>query len=322
MAKEQAVATISPSQMVLGAPVFAEHGRMTIKNANWVFGNRPQTHINQSTGKRLTTAQDTPPSSLDIFFRSTIAGSVTVLLFSINVLPETVNLVCGAECYMVGGTGDVTFNIGAASGTMSFSEAAGDSDVEKTLTLATSATGRGWLTCSIEIEKTAGADDINLSRFRVQDEPITSSLPSPTIEGDNDTMDVQEEGTAVVLSARKLNFLGGDVTASSAGSGIANITVSSLEVVRKTADDTPVSAQVSTMYLVSTADNDVEIDLPPAAGNDGKTIDVMHEITGNDCIIDPFGAEEINGSTASVTLTGTAYENKSLVCDGVGWFIR
>ncbi len=225
MAKEQAAQSLDPVMMVLGSPVYAEDSQAVIKQANWAFGNRPMCHINQVTGKR-TGGAATTPSSLQIEFRAIASGSVEVLRFYVEILPETVSITAGAECYMLGGEGSVKFTIGASSQTQTFSHASGHSGVERTLNFATSATGTGWQLCTIEVEKTSGTSDIHLSRFRIQDDSITSSLPDPVIEGDNETMDIQEEGSAVVLSARKLNFVGADITASSAGGGVATVNLS------------------------------------------------------------------------------------------------
>jgi len=106
MSKEQATTSLSPTMMILGSPVFAEHGQAVIKQANHTYGNRPQTHINQGCGKRVGNAA-TPPSSLSLEFRATASGSVEVLRFYINILLETANVTCGAECYMLGGTAAV-----------------------------------------------------------------------------------------------------------------------------------------------------------------------------------------------------------------------
>ena len=74
--------------------------------------------------------------------------------------------------------------------------------------------------------------------------------------------------------------------------------------------------------IPATVPGNVEIDLPAVSGNSGKTIDVLHKTTGNDCIIDPSGVETINGSSASITMTGVAYQNTTLICDGAEWYIR
>lgn len=86
--------------------------------------------------------------------------------------------------------------------------------------------------------------------------------------------------------------------------------------------DSPVTGAVDTVYIVNSSGGNVEIDLPAASGNSGKTIDVLHKTTGNDCVIDPNGSETINGSSASITLNGVAYQNITLICDGTEWYIR
>ena len=78
-----------------------------------------------------------------------------------------------------------------------------------------------------------------------------------------------------------------------------------------------------TMYIVTTTGGAVEIDLPTAASQAGKTIDVLAK-TGatNTVTVDPNGSETINGSATSRTLTGTDYQNLTLVSDGSNWVIR
>ena len=98
MAKEQAATTLDPVMMVLGSPVYAEDSQAVIKQANWTFGNRPMCHISQVTGKRTGGASSTP-SSLQIEFRAIASGSVEVLRFYVQILPETLNVTAGAECY-------------------------------------------------------------------------------------------------------------------------------------------------------------------------------------------------------------------------------
>jgi hypothetical protein len=86
--------------------------------------------------------------------------------------------------------------------------------------------------------------------------------------------------------------------------------------------DSPVTGAVDTVYIVNSSGGNVEIDLPAVSGNSGKTIDVLHKTTGNDCIIDPNASETINGSSTSITLAGVAYQNVTLICDGTEWYIR
>lgn len=282
MSKDQAAASLSPTLMILGAPIYAEHLRSTIKQANWTFGNRPQIHLNQSTGKRTGTgssAAETTPTTIGLEFRGTAAGMIEVLRFYVNILPETVNVICGAEVYISAGGASVRFTIGAATQTITYLTA--DSGTEKTATITTASSGTGWQICTVEIENTGGVVDMQLSRVRVQDESITSALPSPTIEGDSETMDIQEEGSAVVISARKLNFIGADITAASAGSGTANVTVSGGGAVLPVADTTEIAKgsvdatkkvrlecdtniATATTRVITIADQDV--DLTPNTG--------------------------------------------------------
>lgn len=70
--------------------------------------------------------------------------------------------------------------MGASSATISFTDA--DNGNEKTTTIATSATGTGWLLCTVELDQTAGAGTSNyLRNIRIEDLVITS-LASPANE--------------------------------------------------------------------------------------------------------------------------------------------
>ena len=323
MSKEQAVSTLDPTFMVLGAPVFAEHGQAVIKQANWTFGNRPMMHISQMTGKRTGGAASTP-SSLALEFRATSAGSVEVLRFYIKILPETVTLTAGAECYLAGGAGSVKFTIGSSSQTITYTLS--DSGTEKTVSFSSGATGVDWQLCTIELEKTSGTSDMHLSNFRIQDDVVISSLPDPILEGDNETVDVQEEGSAVVLSARKLNFIGADITASDAGLGVANVTVSSSggggALTVSAVSAATVTAAADTYYIVDSSSNAVAINLPAAAtAGTGARIAVKARTgASNTVTIDSNGGELIDDSTSSLLLT-TDQARVQVTCDGSGWWI-
>jgi hypothetical protein len=77
-----------------------------------------------------------------------------------------------------------------------------------------------------------------------------------------------------------------------------------------------------TMYLVTTTGGAVEVDLPTAGSQAGKTIDIL-AATGatNSVTVDPNGSETINGSGTSLTLSSN-YQNVTLISDGTNWVIR
>lgn len=78
----------------------------------------------------------------------------------------------------------------------------------------------------------------------------------------------------------------------------------------------------NTMVIVDSSSNPVEVDLPTASGNAGKTVDVLAKTGATNAVtVDPNGSETINGNAASRTLN-VDYSNITLVSDGSNWVIR
>lgn len=76
-----------------------------------------------------------------------------------------------------------------------------------------------------------------------------------------------------------------------------------------------------TVLLVDTTAGAVELDLPAVASSSGRTIVVKDEggnAATNAITIDPSGAETLDGSATSATIT-TAYGWMSIFCDGTQW---
>lgn len=128
-----------------------------------------------------------------------------------------------------------------------------------------------------------------------------------------------DEGGIFYVKDDGIPYFISDTTAETSlvGGGGGGLTVTAVAT-----GDSPVTGAVDTVYIVNSSGGNVEIDLPAVSGNSGKTIDVLHKTTGNDCIIDPNSSETINGSSTSITLAGVAYQNVTLICDGTEWCIR
>jgi Trm5-related predicted tRNA methylase len=76
------------------------------------------------------------------------------------------------------------------------------------------------------------------------------------------------------------------------------------------------------MVIVDSSSNAVEVDLPTASGNAGKTVDILAKTgTTNAVTVDPNGSETINGVSTSYILN-VNYANLTLVSDGSNWVIR
>ena len=170
--------TISPGRFALGAMVGQEDLQRLIKQLNWSFGNRPQVHAAQSCGASGWGTAGSPYLH-GVTFRATGSGAVTVFQTNIKILPEVDNIVVGAACEFSGSdTGEVHFAIGGGSASVTFNAAQNDTD--RPATIATSSTGTGWQSVTIQGERTAGTADAQLLRFRVQDEAIgAAGLPEP-----------------------------------------------------------------------------------------------------------------------------------------------
>lgn len=155
----------------------------------------------------------------------------------------------------------------------------------------------------------AAADDHILNgTLRFASEHSTG--PSAPADGDGGILYVKDDG--------KLYFISEDVTETdlTAGGGGGDLTIT-------TASSATYSATTyNTIYIIDSSSNAVEVDLPTASGNAGKTIDVLAK-TGatNEVTVDPNGSETINGSSASYILNQN-YTNLTLVSDGTNWVIR
>jgi len=117
MAREQAITTLEASRFVQGYPITAADKVAIIKQANFAYGHRPQVHASLVTAPRDWASGS--PATLKISFRSAATAFEEVLRFRIRILPETVNVVVGAECNMgAADTGDVEFTINEAIPTL------------------------------------------------------------------------------------------------------------------------------------------------------------------------------------------------------------
>jgi hypothetical protein len=177
MAVTQAVSTQNPNVYAIGNWIVYEHTANTVEWLNWVFGHRPHVHVNLTCGTNgwATGAVGV----LRARFRAKAIGFTEVLRGRLKIATETVTVKLGARCYFAAAeTGDVRITVGATSATLSFTDA--DNGTEKTTTLATAATGTGWLTWTVELDQTAGAGTANyLYSLRIQDVKITAGLPAP-----------------------------------------------------------------------------------------------------------------------------------------------
>lgn len=124
-------------------------------------------------------------------------------------------------------------------------------------------------------------------------------------------------GIVYVKTDGKLYFISDDVAETDLTSGgSADLTITT------TSAATYSATTYNTMYIVDSSSNAVEVNLPTASGQAGKTIDVLAKTGATNAVtIDPNSSETINGSSASYVLN-TNYANITLVSDGSNWVIR
>jgi hypothetical protein len=79
-------------------------------------------------------------------------------------------------------------------------------------------------------------------------------------------------------------------------------------VASKATGDSPYSASWGELVLCNTSGGNLEIDLPAAGSNGGKTIHIKHVTAGNTLTIDGNSSETIDGSaTVTDTTAGNSY---------------
>lgn len=124
-------------------------------------------------------------------------------------------------------------------------------------------------------------------------------------------------GIVYVKDDGRLYFISDDVAETDLTSGgSADLTITT------TSSATYSATTYNTMYIVDSSSNAVEIDLPTASGQAGKTIDVLAKTGATNAVtIDPNDLETINGNSASYVLN-VNYSNITLVSDGSNWVIR
>jgi hypothetical protein len=125
-------------------------------------------------------------------------------------------------------------------------------------------------------------------------------------------------GILYVKTDGKLYFISDDVAETDLTSGgSADLTITTISAATYSA------TTYNTMYIIDSSSNAVEIDLPTASGQAGKTIDVLAKTGATNAVtIDPYLSETINGDSASLILSGSDFENVTLVSDGSNWVIR
>lgn len=315
MAKTQATTTLSPYDLSIGAPIFADREINVIEMIHWTAWRRPVVHLSLTTGPD---GWDTANSKgyHNIYFTG---SSVIRYSLLIDLDEDGDDVTVGAVCsFAVGNTGDVVFTIGGVSATLSF--AAADTG-EKTATIAKASSGTGWQLCTIAIQRTAGASSTNeLRHVRVQETRMTSGLPDPVIEGDGETVDVYDEGTNTVASARILDVVGDGAVVTDAGSSRATLTVQKKLTRTAVTGNYTVTAENQVLAVTSgTPTITLRAAATAGAGAWLWIVDEAGAAATNNITIDANGSETISGALQYVITVN--YGRVLIECNGSNWFV-
>ncbi len=181
MVKTATIATRSPRQFATSYGIFFEDLRMVEEMLNYAFQNNVVQHVSAQTGGFAWGNSGSEIATHATTFDGGGGGFDQVYKFRIHIDDDTTSLLCGAICEFAGaGVGDVRFTVGGNSTIIVFDNS--DNGNERTATLATSATGTGWQTCTVEIDQTTGdpTSTNELRYFRIED-VLPPLLPDPVI---------------------------------------------------------------------------------------------------------------------------------------------
>ena len=170
-------------------------------------------------------------------------------------------------------------------------------------TLNIGAGGTGGLSFS-------AANDITVLNgfLALSNEDTTPSAPS---DGSGGILYVKSDGKLYFISHETSET---DLTAGGGGGGDLTITTASAATYSATT--------YNTLYIIDSSSNPVEVNLPTAGSNAGKTIDVLAKTGATNAVtVDPNGSETINGVSSSYILN-VNFGNLTLVSDGNNWVIR
>lgn len=179
MAKTQTSSTLSPYRFSTGNGIYFEDARAVVEMMNHAFGHNPALHGSMATGvDAWGGAGSIAPHGIEL---PTTSGYNIFYRGRIWVDPDVDNLVCEAEMTLTtGNEATVRFTVGSSSVTLTTFNVGTD---RNSSTIATSATGTGWLAVDIGINHSLGSDTgQTLNDWTMEDDEITSGLPDPPNE--------------------------------------------------------------------------------------------------------------------------------------------
>lgn len=175
MAKTQTASTIPAYRIALGQGIYEEEVGEAHEAQNYAYGLNPRVHV-------AFKAHDTGLSNILVPHETEFPESSTFTTyydFRTYVDPDTVQiLITMTATFLTTMDGEARVTIGSANTTLAFTAGATSTI---TATLNTSSTGTGEQSCLIELRQTVAPYDPgqSLDMVTIQDQPVTSSLPSP-----------------------------------------------------------------------------------------------------------------------------------------------
>lgn len=179
MTKTSTISTRSADGFRPLGEVIVEDAQAVAEQLNWSAGNRPVTHAALAVGP-VGWGDALTLGTLSLKFPAS-SGWNRCLVFKIIVSADTQSITVGAQCYVSAGTCDLRVTIGSSAATSVGSFTSSDNGTEKTCSIATSSSGTGELTVTVERNHSSGsATDCYVRNFRVEDAPIAATdLPDP-----------------------------------------------------------------------------------------------------------------------------------------------
>lgn len=172
MAQTQTLTTKSPLLFSPENGIFEEDIQALIEQMNWTFGHITMPHLSIHVGE-FSSGFETHAVAFPA-----VGAYADYYSGRTYVDPDVDVIEIEATATLAGvGTGRIRITVGGTNGVLNFT--AGTST--QSSTLATSATGTGVLSWTVEIETLTGTSH-TLDRLRIEDQAITSSFPDPVNE--------------------------------------------------------------------------------------------------------------------------------------------
>lgn len=181
MARTQAQASLSPTQLAFGSDALADDVLAVSQQLNWSMGWVPQVLASGALGRAGWDGGNEPAIVMHPGIMPSAGSGFAVLLsFPIWIPLDTTSLTLGAEMYCGGAdTATVRITVGAAT-PADIAFAAANNGTLVTATLSSGFSIEGWTQVVVSGRRDSGADAATELRFYyIAQDPYTS-LPAPT----------------------------------------------------------------------------------------------------------------------------------------------